>query len=80
MSCANTIGCTYIVYTNVQKAETEAVEPGLMQEAQRFFLLTQTDNLWKEHLQVCNSCTSMTGQIVCSSAQYPGDRPLSAQC
>ena len=23
-----------------------------MQEAQRFFVLTQTDNLWKEHLQV----------------------------
>ena len=22
-----------------------------MQEAQRFFVLTQTDNLWKEHLQ-----------------------------
>jgi len=23
----------------------------LVQEAQRFFVLTQTDNLWKEHLQ-----------------------------
>lgn len=23
-----------------------------MQEAQKFFVLTQTDNLWKEHLQV----------------------------
>ena len=31
--------------------EVEAVEPGLMQEAERFFLLSQTDNLWKEHLQ-----------------------------
>lgn len=29
----------------------ESLEPGLMQEAQRFFVLTQTDNLWKEHLQ-----------------------------
>eukprot|EP00878_Enallax_costatus_P000382 GHUV01000467.1.p1 GENE.GHUV01000467.1~~GHUV01000467.1.p1 ORF type:complete len:1015 (+),score=343.35 GHUV01000467.1:196-3240(+) len=27
------------------------IEPGLMQEAQKFFVLTQTDNLWKEHLQ-----------------------------
>ena len=27
------------------------VEAGLMQDAQRFFVLTQTDNLWKEHLQ-----------------------------
>eukprot|EP01024_Parvocaulis_polyphysoides_P070740 TRINITY_DN8744_c0_g1_i4.p2 TRINITY_DN8744_c0_g1~~TRINITY_DN8744_c0_g1_i4.p2 ORF type:complete len:411 (-),score=64.48 TRINITY_DN8744_c0_g1_i4:203-1324(-) len=26
------------------------VEKGLMQEAQRFFVLMQTDNLWKEHL------------------------------
>jgi preprotein translocase subunit SecA len=25
--------------------------PGLMQEAERYFVLTQTDNLWKEHLQ-----------------------------
>lgn len=27
------------------------VEPGLMQEAERFFVLTHIDNLWKEHLQ-----------------------------
>jgi preprotein translocase subunit SecA len=31
--------------------EVDAVEPGLMQDVQRFFVLTQTDNLWKEHLQ-----------------------------
>lgn len=36
-----------------QKAEAvEGLEGGLMVEAQRFFVLTQTDNLWKEHLQV----------------------------
>ena len=35
----------------VQVQGVEAVQPGLMQEAQRFFLLTQIDNLWKEHLQ-----------------------------
>ncbi|MEW5299521.1 MAG: hypothetical protein WDW36_002530 [Sanguina aurantia] len=28
----------------------EAYEPGLMPEAQRFFLLSQTDALWKQHL------------------------------
>jgi preprotein translocase subunit SecA len=34
-----------------QKCEAvEAVEPGLMAEAQRFFLLTQMDAQWKEHL------------------------------
>eukprot|EP00887_Chlorella_sp_A99_P001989 scaffold18.g1989.t1 len=32
-------------------AEVEAVEAGLMQKVQRFFVLAQTDNLWKEHLQ-----------------------------
>jgi len=34
-----------------QKVEAvEAVEPGLVAEAQRFFLLTQMDAQWKEHL------------------------------
>ena len=36
-----------------QKAgAVDGLEGGLMQEAQKFFVLTQTDNLWKEHLQV----------------------------
>jgi preprotein translocase subunit SecA len=34
-----------------QARAVEEAQPGLMQEAQRFFLLTQIDNLWKEHLQ-----------------------------
>jgi hypothetical protein len=34
-------------------AAVDDIEAGLMQEAQKFFVLTQTDNLWKEHLQVC---------------------------
>ena len=38
--------------TDAQVEDIEAVEKGLLQEAQRFFLLTQTDNMWKEHLQV----------------------------
>jgi preprotein translocase subunit SecA len=29
----------------------EEIEPGLMPEAERFFVLTHVDNLWKEHLQ-----------------------------
>ncbi len=36
---------------NIQVEEVNAAEPGLMQDAERFFVLTQTDNLWKEHLQ-----------------------------
>ena len=35
----------------MQVEEVNGVEAGLMQDAQRFFVLTQTDNLWKEHLQ-----------------------------
>ena len=35
-----------------QVEEVEAVEKGLATDAQRFFVLTQTDNMWKEHLQV----------------------------
>ena len=40
-----------LVLCGLQVEEVNAVEPGLMQDAQRFFVLTQTDNLWKEHLQ-----------------------------
>jgi preprotein translocase subunit SecA len=31
-------------------AEVDVVEPGLMRKAERFFVLAQTDSLWKEHL------------------------------
>ncbi len=34
--------------------ELDAEDPPLARDAQRFFVLTQTDNMWKEHLQVCN--------------------------
>ena len=43
-------------------AAVEQYEPGLMAEAQRFFLLSQTDSLWKEHLQVCG--TALHWQVV----------------
>ena len=36
---------------NKKVAMIESYEPGLMSEAQRFFLLSQTDALWKDHLQ-----------------------------
>lgn len=43
-------GCQSTVQL-LQVEEVNGVEAGLMQDAQRFFVLTQTDNLWKEHLQ-----------------------------
>eukprot|EP00897_Mesotaenium_endlicherianum_P003893 jgi/Mesen1/3531/ME000197S02552 len=35
----------------LKKAEVEGKVPGLMRDAERYFVLSQTDNLWKEHLQ-----------------------------
>ena len=50
----------------VQVEQVDGLESGLMQEAQRFFVLTQTDNLWKEHLQVsCTCLTLVAHQDVC---------------
>ncbi|CAI5487281.1 unnamed protein product, partial [Closterium sp. Naga37s-1] len=34
-----------------KKAEVESAVPGLMRDAERYFVLTQMDLLWKEHLQ-----------------------------
>ena len=36
---------------SLKKAEMDAAEAGLASKAERFFVLVQTDNLWKEHLQ-----------------------------
>lgn len=34
-----------------KREAVEAAQPGLMDQAERYFVLTNTDNLWKEHLQ-----------------------------
>ncbi|GAQ80204.1 preprotein translocase SecA [Klebsormidium nitens] len=34
-----------------KRRAVEELKPGLMDQAERFFVLSQTDNLWKEHLQ-----------------------------
>ena len=52
--------CMRLKRLGVQVKQVDSVEDGLMQEAQRFFVLTQTDNLWKEHLQVCVCARSLT--------------------
>jgi preprotein translocase subunit SecA len=39
-----------IGYT-LKEVEMEAIEPGLIRELERSFLLQQIDNSWKEHLQ-----------------------------
>merc|ERR1712224_665852 len=35
-----------------KRAEVNKIEPDLMLQAERYFLLRWTDSLWKEHLQV----------------------------
>lgn len=51
-------------------AAVDDIEAGLMQEAQKFFVLTQTDNLWKEHLQVrwCSWTTISSCTVACCLA------------
>ena len=67
----------------VQVEQIEGVEEGLFADAQRFFVLTQTDNMWKEHLQVCMSGQE---QLPCmlaplgTMAAHPGMVPHEGQC
>lgn len=41
--------------------EVESVEKELMWQAERFFVLTQTDNLWKQHLQAIKFLQTAVG-------------------
>ena len=34
-----------------KREEMEGAEAGLSSKAERYYVLVQTDNLWKEHLQ-----------------------------
>ena len=52
---------SYDRVTRLQVEEIEEVEAGLATDAQRFFVLTQTDNMWKEHLQARSSTQSCLG-------------------
>ncbi len=53
------------MYINMQVEEVNAAEPGLMQDAERFFVLTQTDNLWKEHLQAIKFLQQVCARSKC---------------
>jgi preprotein translocase subunit SecA len=48
--------CTYLRRVGVEayhnkKNAVNQIKPGLMLQAERYFILLQTDNLWKEHLK-----------------------------
>ena len=55
-------------------AMIDAAEPGLMPEAQKFFVLTQTDSLWKEHLQARpGAAAAAASQRGCAPAFVPAE-------
>jgi preprotein translocase subunit SecA len=46
---------------DVKEGLVDKVQPGLMRQAERFFILQQIDNLWREHLQAMESLRESVG-------------------
>ncbi|MDA9707743.1 preprotein translocase subunit SecA, partial [Prochlorococcus sp. AH-736-K21] len=46
---------------DLKETNIEKIRPGLMREAERFFILQQIDNLWREHLQAMDSLRESVG-------------------
>ncbi len=46
---------------DLKEAQIEQFREGLMREAERFFILQQIDNLWREHLQSMDSLRESVG-------------------
>ena len=46
---------------DLKESQIENKRPGLMREAERFFILQQIDNLWREHLQSMDSLRESVG-------------------
>ena len=46
---------------DLKESQIENYRPGLMREAERFFILQQIDNLWREHLQAMDSLRESVG-------------------
>ncbi|KGG13669.1 MULTISPECIES: preprotein translocase subunit SecA [Prochlorococcus] len=46
---------------DVKEAQIEEQRPGLMREAERFFILQQIDTLWREHLQAMDALRESVG-------------------
>jgi preprotein translocase subunit SecA len=44
-----------------KEAEIDALRPGLMREAERYFILQQIDTLWREHLQAMDALRESVG-------------------
>ena len=46
---------------DLKEAQLEKSHPGIMREAERFFILQQLDTLWREHLQAMDSLRESVG-------------------
>ncbi len=46
---------------DIKEAQVEKIKPGLMREAERFFILQQIDTLWREHLQAMDALRESIG-------------------
>jgi len=46
---------------DIKESQIEASNPGMMREAERFFVLQQVDTLWREHLQAMDSLRESVG-------------------
>jgi preprotein translocase subunit SecA len=46
---------------DMKEAEIEQVSPGLMRQAERFFILNRIDTLWREHLQSMDALRESVG-------------------
>jgi preprotein translocase subunit SecA len=46
---------------DIKEAQVDQVKPGLMREAERFFILQQIDSLWRDHLQQMDALRETVG-------------------
>lgn len=46
---------------DIKEAQIDQIQPGLMRQAERFFILQQIDTLWREHLQRMDALRESVG-------------------
>ena len=46
---------------DIKEAQVDQIQPGLMRQAERFFILQQIDTLWREHLQAMDALRESVG-------------------
>ena len=61
---------------DIKEGQIEEQRPGLMREAERFFVLQQIDTLWREHLQSMDALRESVGLRGYGQKARFGDRKL----